>query len=100
MNKKRAIPIVGIAIAIGVASGIAVANDKDQPITGTDYQKAATAALTFTGGGTVTGTEQGDEDSYYEVEVTRTDGTQVDVQLDANFNVVGSDREDEAGDDD
>jgi hypothetical protein len=32
----------------------------------------------------------GDEESYYEVEVTRDDGSQVDVQLDENFAVVGS----------
>lgn len=38
----------------------------------------------------MTGTEVGDEESYYEVEVTRDDGSQVDVQLDENFVVVGS----------
>ena len=31
----------------------------------------------------------GDEESYYEVEVTMDDGTQIDVQLDENFTVVG-----------
>ena len=46
--------------------------------------------MTFTGGGTVTGTEVGDEESYYEVEVTKADGSQVDVQLNDNFLVVGS----------
>ena len=35
-------------------------------------------------------TEVGDEESYYEVEVTLDDGTQVDVQLDRDFQVVGS----------
>ena len=38
----------------------------------------------------MTDTEVGDEDSYYEVEVTLADGRQVDVQLDENFNVVQS----------
>jgi hypothetical protein len=38
----------------------------------------------------VTGSEVGDEESYYQVEVTRDDGSQVDVQLDRNFTVVGS----------
>ena len=38
----------------------------------------------------MTGTESGDEESLYEVEVTRADGSQVDVQLDKAFNVVGS----------
>ena len=39
----------------------------------------------------------GDEESYYEVEVTRADGSQVDVQLDRGFNVVGqkADHEDD-----
>jgi len=36
----------------------------------------------------VTDTEVGDEDSYYEVEVTLGDGSQVDVQLDKAFKVV------------
>jgi hypothetical protein len=46
----------------------------------------------------VTETEVGDEESLYEVEVTLDDGTQVDVQLDEDFNVVG-DESDGAGED-
>ena len=51
------------------------------------------------GGGRVTGSEAGDEESYYQVEVTRQDGTQVDVQLNRDFQVVDSsaDREDAGG---
>jgi hypothetical protein len=45
----------------------------------------------------VTDTEVGDEESYYEIEVTRDDGSQVDVQLDRSFQVVG-DEADEADD--
>ena len=41
----------------------------------------------------------GDEESYYEVEVTLDDGTQVDVQLDQSFKVVGGET-DGAGEDD
>jgi hypothetical protein len=44
-------------------------------------------------------TEVGDEESYYEVEVTLDDGSQVDVQLDRSFHVVG-DEADGAGEDD
>ena len=47
-----------------------------------------TPRLAHTGEGRVTGTEVGDEDSYYEVEVTLDDGSQVDVQLDESFTVV------------
>ena len=50
----------------------------------------------------MTGTEVGDEESYYEVEVTLEDGSQTDVQLDRSFNVVGDEaddgEEDEGGD--
>src|SRR4029078_6238867 len=52
--------------------------------------RAPAVALAETGGGRVTGSEIHDEESYYEVEVTRDDGSQVDVQLDENFAIVGS----------
>ena len=89
---------IGIATAVGAAAvaigtGIASAQPDDgegTPITGEALTKASQAALAFTGGGTVTGTEVGDEESLYEVEVTKADGSQVDVQLDQNFIVVGS----------
>ena len=63
---------------------------RDTPITGDALARASEAALAFTGGGTVTATEVGDEESLYEVEVTLADGSQTDVQLDQNFVVVGS----------
>ena len=65
-------------------------SEVEVPITGTDLEKAAAVALAYTGGGRVTETEVGDEESYYEVEVTLDDGSQIDVQLDENFSVVGS----------
>jgi len=67
----------------------------DQSISGTPLERASAAALQHTGGGQVTDTEVGDEQSYYEVEVTRDDGTQVDVQLDRSFNVVGGEIDEE-----
>ena len=69
----------------------------DQSIGGTALDRASAAALRSTGGGQVTDTEVGDEESYYEVEVTRDDGSQVDVQLDRNFSVVGSSADSEGG---
>ena len=57
-------------------------------ITGDALASASAAALAAVGGGTVTQTEVGDEESYYEVEVTRDDGSQVDVHLDRSFNVT------------
>lgn len=91
--------MVGLAALAVAATGFAAAydtGDSETPITGAALEKATAAALAFTGGGRVTGTEDGDEESRYEVEVTLDDGRQVDVQLDESFHVVGSktDRED------
>jgi uncharacterized membrane protein YkoI len=87
------------ALAIAGGAGAAVAGSEDDnegpdvPIEGADLDRASAAALEHTDGGTVTGTEVGDEESYYEVEVTLDDGSQVDVQLDEQFNVVGDERD-------
>ena len=69
----------------------------DKAITGAALERASQAALKKVGSGKVTETEAGDEESYYEVEVTKADGSQVDVQLDRSFDVVGTkaDHEDE-----
>lgn len=92
---KRILPAFAAVAALG-AGGAAIATAasgggddvSDKAITGTALDRASRAALAHTGGGKVTGTEVGDEDSYYEVEVTRGDGSQVDVQLDRSFHVV------------
>lgn len=64
-------------------------------ITGAALVRAEQAALAETAGGRVTATEVEDEESAYEVEVTLDDGRQVDVQLDEDFRVVGSDADEE-----
>ena len=97
-----AIAAVAVAAGTGVAVAASTGDDNEQPITGTALDEASAAALEHTGGGQVSETEVGDEESYYEVEVTLDDGSQVDVQLDEQFNVVGDkvDNENEAGDQD
>jgi uncharacterized membrane protein YkoI len=84
--------------AVGVA--MATGDDTEKPITGPALGKASSAALAHTGGGRVTETEARDEDSYYEVEVTRADGSQVDVQLDRGFIVVGGKPDGDSGSED
>ena len=84
---------VGVIAAASIAgAGVAISSTDDDasdtPITGPALEQASKAALDHTGEGTVTETEVGDEESLYEVEVTLNDGSQVDVQLDENFNVV------------
>jgi uncharacterized membrane protein YkoI len=101
MTKRTKILISGAAAAVLAAGGTGIAigagGDDDateKPITGNALDQASAAALEHTGGGQVTGTEVGDEESYYEVEVTLDDGGQTDVQLDRSFNVVGDEADD------
>jgi uncharacterized membrane protein YkoI len=101
---------IAIGAALVAATGLAVANatsGEDEPdddgtetaITGDALERASDVALDHTGGGRVTDSEIGDEESYYEIEVTLDNGDQVDVQLDQSFNVVG-DENDGPGEDD
>ena len=111
MNKRSKIAIgavAGGAVLAAAIGGVVVANtagdDDEVPITGPALERATAAALEHLGEGRVTETEVGDEESYYEVEVTLEDGSQVDVQLDEQFEVVGSEADgvddEDAGDDD
>lgn len=108
MTRNRKIAAVAASIAALGAGGAAVASatgagplgdDSEKPIEGAALDRASAAALAHTGQGSVTETEVGDEQSRYEVEVTLDDGSQTDVQLDRDFNVVGSEADgaEEAG---
>ena len=103
-GKRTMLAVAAGTVAIAaVATGIGVTmagggDDNETPITGGALQRASAAALAHTGGGTVTETEVGDEEGFYEVEVTLDDGSQTDVHLDADFNVLG-DEPDGADDD-
>ena len=95
MNRKLAVAAALVVGAGAASGGVAIAaggddDGTDSPITGSALDHASAAALEHTGGGRVTGTEVGDEESYYEVEVTLDGDRQVDVQLDECFNVVSS----------
>jgi uncharacterized membrane protein YkoI len=107
MNRKRIALTGGAAAALVLAAGgVAIAGSGDDdasetPIPSPALKQAEDAALAETGGGKVTETEVGDEESYYEVEVTMANGDQFDVQLDRAFQVVDSSADaDEPGDDD
>jgi hypothetical protein len=83
-----AILLSGAGIAQALSGDDGDPGETDTAITGAALAQASAAALAYTGEGTVTGTEVGDEESYYEVEVTLENGNQVDVQLDEGFAVV------------
>jgi hypothetical protein len=105
-DKLKGALITGTVIAALAVGGVAIAgaagggdDGGERPISGSALDRASAAALDHTGGGRVTETETGDEESRYEVEVTRGDGSQVDVQLDRDFRVVGSEGDDDRDED-
>jgi hypothetical protein len=96
MKKKTLIIITAVAALAGGGAAYAGSTDGDS-LQGGTLERAEKAALAETGGGKVTETERDDENgATYEVEVTKADGSQVDVRLDERFEVVVAepDRED------
>ena len=73
--------------------------ESEVAITGSALEKAAAAALAFIGEGSVTDSEIGDEEGYYEIEITLDNGNEVDVHLNENFNVISTEYENEEDDD-
>ncbi|ROP56976.1 MULTISPECIES: PepSY domain-containing protein [unclassified Rathayibacter] len=69
-------------------TGVTGAVDPDD-LVGEELTRASEAAIAAVGGGTVTEAERSDDaDHTFDVEVTRADGTDVDVDLDASYAVV------------
>jgi uncharacterized membrane protein YkoI len=92
----RTLVIAAAVVAMLVAllgAGIAYANggDSEEQLTGPEAEKAKSAAIAAVGGGTVTEVERDDGNGTgaFEVEVTREDGSQLEVHLDGDYNVVG-----------
>ena len=92
---KRKITLATAAVVALGAGGAAIAgaaggddDASEKPITGSALERASDAAAAEIAGGKVTGTEAGDEEGAYEVELTKPDGSQVDVHLDGKFRVL------------
>ena len=99
-RKKLAAGAAAAAVLTLGGAGIAYATDDDKQATGPKGEEAKSAALESTNGGRVTGTEVGDEEGYYEIEVTRDDGSQVDVHLDRDLKVLATSADHDDPDDD
>jgi uncharacterized membrane protein YkoI len=78
----------------------AAGDDDDRPISGEARDKCIAAALAEHPGGRVTETEVGDDGAAYEVEIRREDGSQVEVQLNENCQVIGQEADDDSREDD
>ena len=94
---RRRVWVVGAAVGVAAAAtagGVAAAGDGDDGQASHQYTQeqadaATKAALEATGGGTANSVETDHENgATYEVEVTKPDGTTVDVRLDASYQVV------------
>ena len=106
MNRKLMLLVLGavavVAVTVGVAAP-AVGGDDEATLSGATLERASAAALQHTGGGTVVDSEQGDDGAAYGVEIRLADGSQVEVTLDSEFNVIGQETDDdsrEEGDED
>jgi uncharacterized membrane protein YkoI len=100
---KKVLLAVALAMVMLAGAGVAYASSSgedssEQQATGRGIEKAKSIALDHTNGGRVTGTEVGDEEGYYEVEVVRGDGSQVDVHLDRDFDVLSTPADHEGSD--
>jgi uncharacterized membrane protein YkoI len=104
MNKtSKWMVAAGIAVAgvVGVAGAVMASGaDNDAQLTGESRDKAVAAARAQVGDGEVTDTELGDDGAAYSVEIRRPDGSQVEVNLDRDYKVTGTEADDDSGPDD
>jgi hypothetical protein len=104
MKVDRKIMAAGAAVAVLAVGGAGLAyglgGDSEEQLTGPSADRAGDAALEAVGGGTVTEVERDDGGGAYEVEVQRPDGSQLEVHLDGDLNAVGTEADDDSGEDD
>ncbi len=97
LSRKASLLAAGVVAGLLLTAGVAVAGsrhsgnegDEDGGVTGAQASQARDAALRATSGGTANAVERDSENgATWEVEVTKTDGSTVDVRLDADYRVV------------
>ena len=72
----------------------------DLPISGSAPAECTAAALAANPGGTVAETEVGDDGAAYSVEIRLADGSEVEVNLNENCEVIGQEADDDGPNDD
>jgi hypothetical protein len=108
LNRRMLMIVTGlVAVVVLALSGAAIAratgafDDGEGNLAGPQADNAKAAALKITGGGKVNAVERDSEKgATYEVEVTRPDGSTVDVRLDAAYKLVVVDGDSESNDSD
>lgn len=102
---RRHMIVAGAVLALaGGGAGVAWAvggEDDGEAVTGPAADRAKAAAVASIPGGKANEVERGDDGgAAWEVEVTRPDGKTVDVLLDTDHRVIGTEQEDGPEDDD
>jgi hypothetical protein len=108
LNRRMLLIVTGlVAVVVLALSAAAIAratgafDDGEGDLRGPQADNAKAAALRITGGGKVNAVERDSEKgATYEVEVTRPDGSTVDVRLDASYKLVVVDGDSESNDSD
>ncbi|CAN5531623.1 hypothetical protein BH20ACT17_BH20ACT17_18860 [soil metagenome] len=100
--KKTLAAIAALAaLGLGGAAIVQASGEEDEkPATGVQADKAKSAALRITNGGSANSVERDSENgATWEVEVTKPGGATVDVRLDEQFGLVVVERDRESSDD-
>jgi uncharacterized membrane protein YkoI len=99
-TKRVLVPTVAAAVLLG-AGATAWTATADDTVRGDDRDRIAASAVKAAGGGTAVDVETSDDPGEaYEVEVRMDDGSEVDIALDENLDVVTKDVDDDRYDDD
>ena len=102
MQKRTKLMLATGLVLAGVVGGagavMATGAEDDAPLTGESRDRAVAAAKAHVGEGEVTETELGDDGAAYGVEILKADGKQVEVNLDKDYRVTGTEDDDDSGD--
>ena len=93
-SKRVILPTIAAVAALGIG-GVVWASTANADLEGTERDRVSSAATEAVGGGKVIDAESSDDPGEaFEVEVRKADGTEVDVTLDKDLNVVRQDADD------
>jgi uncharacterized membrane protein YkoI len=105
MRKRIVVAVAGAGVVVAATGGaVAASSGEDDGPASHQYTQeqadtATQAALKATGGGKANSVETDNENgATYEVEVTKTNGSTVDVRLDENYKVVVIEGDGDSGD--
>ncbi|AWB93859.1 PepSY domain-containing protein [Aeromicrobium chenweiae] len=85
-------PLTLSGLVLAAALTLSACAGDDDELSASDREKASETAIEYVGGGATTDVERGDgDDGYaYEVEITLSGGTDIEVELDKDFQVINN----------